>query len=288
MTSVRRRLAILLLGSVVSLGILLVIFDPYDLSSYRDSFRFLRASSARFNVAQFSHLAVRPGLTIFGDSYSAGDAADHWHSHVAIDTVQNLAQAGSVVDLTIASSFEEGSRPGELSDQVKGMTFLTEKVVIWFGVNDIMVFFAFWPHHKTAILNELNGLFSLADTLLESGATSVIIPGTIDFTDAPGLVLARPANLTAPREVAFEVIKEWNTLLQKAIQQHPTKNVQSIDFYTLSQNWLTNPTAFGLKSIFYHGKDKSVTAFFWNDFLHVTSWVQKSLFAPQFRAILSV
>lgn len=288
MVSVRRRLAVLLAGLLIVILSLLLVVDAYDIVRLRDQLQFLKFSnSLKFTTNELMHLEIAHGLTIFGDSYSAGNQAIHWHNHISIKFIQNLAEAGAVVDVAVASRYEKGSRPSELSEQVKKLTHLSDKVVIWFGVNDAMVFFAFWPNHKSAITKELRNFFSLVDALLQTGVKTVVIPCTIDFTDAPGLVLARPANLTAPREVAYEVIHGWNTQLKDEIRKRSKDEIKGIDFYTMSQQWLADPTSFGMEDVVYHAADKAGRAFFWSDFLHVTPWVQEHLFAPEFRAVLN-
>lgn len=241
-----------------------------------------------YTASDIEALELREGLTILGDSYSSTtDLGDTWPNHVSEKTIQNLARSGAVIDSSICylgnkPVFDAANPPNDLSSQVKKMTHYTKKVVIWFGVNDLMTFHV-WPQDRYAgIQREVKVVLSLVDTLINAGVERIIIPEVIDFSDSPGLAIAREANQTAPRHITQIVIQDWNDLFNNEIRKR-SKNVYSIGFQALSQQWQADS---GFTDTKLRDIDASVEAYLWKDFLHLKPWVHQKLIAPHFEALL--
>lgn len=241
-----------------------------------------------FASDQFQRLELRPGLTIMGDSYSLNFSAS-WTHHMAVKVDQYTSAQGASVDdkYAHAASMPESDRkalPSDLVKQAQQLKFLTDRVIIWLGVNDLMTLHTWSTKARRAATHaELNTMFGLVDALIASGVQRLIIPNVIDISQSPGLKLARGANITVSEETTLEALHEWNDRLKQEVAKRP--QVSSIDFFKLTREWLANPQAVGLKSITRIEEDIQ-DEYVWQDFLHMTPWVHRNLIAPQFETAL--
>ena len=103
----------------------------------------------QFKASDFENLVLRKGVTIHGDSYSVDHPAA-WNAYLSTRALQNTAMQGASIDDTYAhaatmSASDRAALPNDLVRQSQQLRYLTDTVVIWFGINDLMTFHTWAP-----------------------------------------------------------------------------------------------------------------------------------------------
>lgn len=286
---IHRGLSLLLVLLVISLVTLTCLYNLLG----RDDFRFQRYESSFLRPGQtylpkLQASTIYPGLTIFGDSYSTNRSV-LWCNHISLVQLQNFAVQGATLDykhcrINSLSVEEIQALPPDLPSQVQSLQFLTSHIIIWFGINDLMTLHQ-WNEtaRHAAIAAEHETLFGIVDEFLALGVEHIIIPNVIDFSNSPGLEIARSANQTVAEEVTVSAIQDWNQALSVELVRRP--KLRTIDFFSLSREWLSDPQKHGLDALNNFGK-VNVRTYLWQDFLHFTPFVHEALLAPQFEIML--
>lgn len=246
------------------------------------------AANSQFN---FSALELREGITVFGDSYSV-NTAQHWTNYVEKNISQIFAIQGASVDNRLIhgdllSKADFADLAEDLTTQINMMTtYCTKTVIIWFGINDLMTLHHWGSQKIDTIKAEHGVIFSFVEALIDLGVRQIIIPKTIDFTPSPGLSLARDAGQMVAEATTRSAIEEWNQSLDDhLISKLP--QVETIDFFHISQDWYARYDHYGLRSLLNVEEVKSYDNYMWADFLHLTPFVHRTLIAPHFNALLA-